>query len=88
MDVQQTRLELQLVTYLFIEEEGELSDQDAGVSTQDRQLSDEQNYRETVRGFWLFMGWHQVLDFESASSARDDNPFVRSQVTANWQDIS
>ena len=38
----------------FVEEEAELSDQDAGVSTEEpnQQLS-EQNYRKTVRGLKL-----------------------------------
>ena len=36
----------------FIEEEGELLDQETGVSTQemDQQLTEEQNYSEIVRG--------------------------------------
>ena len=26
------------------------------------------------------MGWHQIPDFDSASSSLDDNPFVGSRV--------
>ena len=44
----------------FMEEDGELSDQDASVSSKkpDQQLSEEQKYRDTVKGVRLFMGWH------------------------------
>ena len=39
-------------------EESEVSDQASGVLTlePDQQLSEEQNYREIVRGVWLYMG--------------------------------
>ena len=38
-------------------------------------LSEEQTYRETVRGVRSFMGWTQVPDFDSPS-AKQDNPFA------------
>ena len=46
----------------FMEEEGEVSDQDTAMPEQelDQQLSDEQNYWETIRGVRSFIGWHQV----------------------------
>ena len=46
------------------------------VQEPDQQLSDEQNYRETIRGVRSFMGWHQVPEFGSSASSQDDNPFA------------
>ena len=46
----------------------------------DQNLSEEANYRETIRGVRSFMGWHQIPDFDSASSSLDDNPFAGSRV--------
>ena len=45
----------------------------------DQDLSEEANYRETIRGVRSFMGWHQISDFDSASSSLDDNPFAGSR---------
>ena len=66
-------------------EEGELSeledqpDQDNVES--DRAMSEDQNYRETVRGVRAFMGWSHIPDLEFSPSSRADNPWVghRSQ---------
>ena len=66
-------------------EEGELSeledqpDQDNVES--DRAMSEDQNYRETVRGVRAFMGWSHIPDLEYSPSSRADNPWVghRSQ---------
>ena len=41
----------------------------------DQELSEEANYRETMRGVRSFMGWHKIPEFETVSSA-DDNPFA------------
>ena len=46
----------------------------------DQDLSEEANYRETIRGVRSFMGRHQIPDFDSASSSLDDNPFAGSRV--------
>ena len=46
----------------------------------DQDLSEEANYRETIRGVRSFKGWHQIPDFDSASSSLDDNPFASSRV--------
>ena len=46
----------------------------------DQDLSEESNYRETIRGVRSFMGWHQIPDFDSASSSLDNNPFAGSRV--------
>ena len=37
----------------------------------DQDLSEDANYRETIRGVRSFMGWHQIPDFDSASSSLD-----------------
>ena len=38
--------------------------------------TEEANYRETMRGVRSFMNWHRVPEFETVSSAADDNPFA------------
>ena len=45
----------------------------------DQELSEEASYRETIRGVRSFMGWHQIPEFDSVSSA-DDNPFASFRV--------
>ena len=42
--------------------------------------SPKQTYRETMHGVCSFMGWSQVLEFDSASSSLDDNPFAGSRI--------
>ena len=41
----------------------------------DQDLSEDANYRETIRGVKSFMGWHQIPDYDSTSSSLVDNPF-------------
>ena len=50
---------------LFVEE-GELSDQDleASAADPDLTLSEEQNYRETMSGIRLFMGWTHIPEIQ------------------------
>ena len=43
-----------------------------------QEFSEEANYIETIRGVRSFMGWHQIPDFDSASSSLDDNLFAGS----------
>ena len=45
----------------------------------DQDLSEDANYRETIRGVRSFMGWHQIPDCDSTSSSLDDNPFAGSR---------
>ena len=65
-----------------LDEEGELSDiQSTGPDQEelldvDQELSADQTYRETLCGVRSFMGWNQVPEFDSSSSAQDDNPFA------------
>ena len=58
-------------------EEGEVSDdpETTGVN-QDQPLSEEQTYRETMRGVRSFMGWSHVPDIDSATNTSEDNPFA------------
>ena len=44
----------------------------------DQELSEESTYRETIRGVRSFMGWHQIPEFDSVSSA-SNNPFAGSR---------
>ena len=49
-----------------LEEEGELSDQEVNLVTDDTEqmLSEEQSYRETVIGIRSFKGLHHIPDFD------------------------
>ena len=59
-------------------EEGELSDldQDISLTDADQALSEEQNYRETMRGIRSYMGWLHVPDVDSALANSEDNLFA------------
>ena len=61
-------------------EEGEVSDPedqpDVEAGDSDRVLSEEQNYRETVRSVRAFMGWTHIPDLEYSPASRTDNPWV------------
>ena len=62
--------------------EPELDDQpDSDTREEDKVLSEDQNYRETVRGVRAFMGWTHIPDLEYSPTSRTDNPWVghRSQ---------
>ena len=58
---------------LFVEE-GELSDEQ-DIMEQEQPTSEEQTYRETMRGICSFMGWTHVPDMDS-SNPSDHNPFT------------
>ena len=58
-------------------EEGELSDdQEANLSGQEQSLSEEQSYRETMRGIRSYMSWNHILDIDSGATTSEDNPFA------------
>ena len=58
-------------------EEGELSDdQHITVTDQEQHLSEEQTYREKMRGIRSFMGWSHIPDMDSATNTSEDNPFA------------
>ena len=50
----------------------------SGTVPQTSPESEESTYRETIRGVRSFMGWHQIPEFDSVSSA-DNNPFAGSR---------
>ena len=61
---------------IFVEE-GELSDElDATITDPDQSLSEEQSYRETMRGIWPYMGWTHIQDIDPTAGSSDDNPFA------------
>ena len=41
----------------------------------DQVPSEEQTYRETMKGIRSYMGWSDIPDLDSANTASDDNPF-------------
>ena len=58
-------------------EEGELSDdQEANLSDHDQSLSEEQSYRETMRGIPSYMSWNHIPDIDSGATTSEDNPFA------------
>ena len=64
---------------LFVEER-ELSDEQE-LTEHDLPTSEEQTYRETMRGIRSFMGWSHVPDVDSSNSS-DDNPFAGPKTPA------
>ena len=64
---------------LFVEE-GKLSNE-PDLTEQDLPTSEEQTYRETMRGMHSFMGWSHVPDMDS-SNPSDDNPFAGPKTPA------
>ena len=61
----------------ILPEEGELSDdQEGNMSDQEQSLSEEQSYRETMRGIRSFMGWDHIPDIDSGTTTSEDNPFA------------
>ena len=56
-------------------EEGELSDDPELAAEPDQIPSEEQTYRETMKGIWEYMGWSDIPDLDSANTGSDDNPF-------------
>ena len=62
---------------VLLPEEGELSDdQEANLSDQEHSLSEEQSYRETMRGIRSFMNWEHIPDIDSGTTTSEDNPFA------------
>ena len=65
---------------IFVEED-ELSDElDATTTDPDQSLSEEQSYRETMRGIRSYMGWTHIPDIDSNTGAPDDNPFAEPKL--------
>ena len=49
---------------------------DATVTDPDQSLSEEQSYRETMRGIRSYMGWTHISDMDTTAGSSDDNPFA------------
>ena len=49
-------------------------------TTTDQDLSEDANYRETIRGVRSFIGWHHIPDYDNSAASMDDNPFASSRV--------
>ena len=56
------------------------ADKDASRDDPETEPTEEANYRETMKGVRSFMNWHKVPEFETVSSAADDNPFAGTRV--------
>ena len=58
-------------------EEGEVSDleQDTSVTDTGQASTEEQNYRETMRGVCSYMGRTHIPDIDNQTSSAEDNPF-------------
>ena len=64
-------------------EEGELSDDhEVSFTDPDQSLSEEQSYRETMRGIRSYMGWTHIPDVDSGAKTSDDNPFAGPKLQA------
>ena len=64
-------------------EEGELSDEhDISFTDPDQTLSEEQSYRETMRGIRSYMGWTHIPEMDSGTKSSDDNPFAGPKLQA------
>ena len=55
-------------------------DRDVPRNEADQEPTEEANYRETMRGVRSFMNWRKIPEFETVSSAADDNPFAGARV--------
>ena len=55
-------------------------DRDVPKDEADQEPTEEANYREIMRGVRSFMKWHKIAEFETVSSAADDNPFAGARV--------
>ena len=63
-------------------EEGELSglDPDNSLSDVDQAPSEEQTYRETMRGLRAYMNWNHIPDMDTTLASSEDNPFAAPKI--------
>ena len=63
-------------------EEGELSglDPDNSLSDVDQPPSEEQTYRETMRGIRAYMNWNHIPDMDTTLASSEDNPFAAPKI--------
>ena len=63
-------------------EEGELSeDPDFTTLESEQGPSEDQTYRETMKGIRAYMGWSDIPDLDNTTTASDDNPFTGPKAT-------
>ena len=43
--------------------------------------SEDQTYRETMKGIRAYMGWSDIPDLDKTTTASDDNPFTGPKAT-------
>ena len=67
-------------------EEGKLSgDQDVTVTDQDQAASEEQTYREAMRGIPSYMGLYHIPDMDTSTNTAEDNPFAGPNTQVPWK---
>ena len=49
---------------------------DVTATDPDQTLSEDQDYRETMRGIRSYMGWTHIPNMDTAASTSDNNPFA------------
>ena len=67
------------------DEEGEVSGWESAKPEEcNQEVSEEQTYREIIKGVKSFIGWTQVPEFKCSTRSLDDNPFActRTQSTS------
>ena len=76
-----------------VSDQGDLSDRNTPKDKElGKELSEEANYRETMRGVRLFMCWYQIPDFDSSSSSLAPllvlEPSPLGRYRSNYQQMS
>ena len=51
-------------------------DQDVTITDPDQSLSEEQTYRETMRGIRSYKGWSHIPYMDTSAATSEDNPFA------------
>ena len=49
---------------------------EANLFDHDQSLSEEQSYRETMRGIRSYTSWNHIPDIDSGATTSEDNPFA------------
>ena len=57
-----------------------MDDQDVSVTDQEQTVSEEQMYRETMRGIRSYMGWSHKPDMDTSTNTSEDNPFPSPKI--------
>ena len=62
-------------------------EQDQTTTDVDQAFSEDQTYRDTIRGIKSFMGWKHIPDMHTAISNADDNPPLPGLNSTNRKDL-